>query len=206
VRSGIRMIVESEGDIAVVAEAEDGVAAVREVKRLEPDVVLMDVRMPELDGIEATRLLAAAKSPSKVIMLTTFDQDEHVYDALRAGASGFLLKSSPPARILEGVRLAAAGEGFFAPTVMKRLVEHYVKGPMLTDEVPRELASLTERERDVLRQVCIGHSNAEIAELLFVSEATVKTHISHLLLKLGLRDRVQAVIVAYECGFVNPSR
>jgi DNA-binding NarL/FixJ family response regulator len=203
VRGGIRMILESEGDIEVVAESADGSAAVRDVRQLKPDVVLMDIRMPDMDGIEATRRIVVNDSTAKVVMLTTFDQDENVYEALRAGASGFLLKSAPPDRILEGVRLAAEGESLFAPSVSRRLIEHYVERPHPGDTAPTALATLTQREMDVLRLLAIGQSNAEIASTLFLSEATVKTHVSRILAKLGLRDRVQAVIVAYECGLVR---
>ena len=206
VRGGIRTILESTGDIDVVAEAADGLAAVREVERLAPDVVVMDVRMPTMDGIEATRRIVNSTTASRVVMLTTFDQDENVYEALRAGASGFLLKSAPPDRILEAIRLAADGESLFAPSVTRRLVEHYVHRPPPSDGTPPALAALTERELDVLRLLASGQSNAEVATALFLSEATIKTHVSRILAKLGLRDRVQAVIAAYECGLVSPSQ
>jgi DNA-binding NarL/FixJ family response regulator len=166
----------------------------------------MDVRMPAMDGIEATRRIVDSNSNSRVVMLTTFDQDENVYEALRAGASGFLLKSAPPDRILEGVRMAAEGESLFAPSVTKRLVEHYVRSPPVGDGTPPALAGLTERELEVLRLLAAGQSNSEVATALFLSEATIKTHVSRILAKLGLRDRVQAVIVAYECGLVSPSQ
>jgi DNA-binding NarL/FixJ family response regulator len=206
VRGGIRMILESEPDIEVIAEAEDGEAAVHLVEQFRPDVVLMDVRMAGIDGIEATRRIATSGSPSKVVMLTTFDQDENVYQALRAGASGFLLKSSPPSTIIDGVRLAATGESLFAPSVTKRLVEHYVHQPPTFQGTPPVLSTLTERELEVLGLLATGLSNAEIATTLFLSEATVKTYVSRILTKLDLRDRVQAVIAAYECGFVSPNR
>jgi DNA-binding NarL/FixJ family response regulator len=206
VRGGIRMILESEPDIEVIAEAEDGEAAVHLVEQFRPDVVLMDVRMAGIDGIEATRRIATSGSPSKVVMLTTFDQDENVYQALRAGASGFLLKSSPPSTIIDGVRLAATGESLFAPSVTKRLVEHYVHQPPTFQGTPPFLSTLTERELEVLGLLATGLSNAEIATTLFLSEATVKTYVSRILTKLDLRDRVQAVIAAYECGFVSPNR
>jgi DNA-binding NarL/FixJ family response regulator len=206
VRGGIRMILESEADIEVTGEAEDGEAAVRMVQQLRPDVVLMDVRMAGVDGIEATRRIVTSGSASKVVMLTTFDQDENVYKALCAGASGFLLKSAPPSTIIDGVRLAAAGESLFAPSVTKRLVEHYVHQPPLAPGTPPALSALTERELDVLRLLATGLSNAEVATVLFLSEATVKTHVSRILTKLDLRDRVQAVIAAYECGFVSRNR
>jgi DNA-binding NarL/FixJ family response regulator len=206
VRGGIRMILESEPDIEVTAEADDGEAAVHLVQQFQPDVVLMDVRMSGIDGIEATRRIVTSGSGSKVVMLTTFDQDENVYKALRAGASGFLLKSSPPSTIIDGVRLAAAGECLFAPSVTKRLVEHYVRQPPTSEGTPPALLTLTERELEVLGLLATGLSNAEIATTLFLSEATVKTHVSRILTKLDLRDRVQAVIAAYECGFVSRNR
>jgi DNA-binding NarL/FixJ family response regulator len=206
VRGGIRMILESEPDIEVIGEAEDGEAAVRLVEQLRPDVVLMDVRMAAIDGIEATRRIVTSGSASKVVMLTTFDQDENVYKALRAGASGFLLKSSPPSTIIDGVHLAAAGESLFAPSVTKRLVEHYVHQPPTSQGTPPALLALTERELEVLGLLATGFSNAEIAASLFLSEATVKTYVSRIFTKLNLRDRVQAVIAAYECGFVSRNR
>lgn len=204
VRSGITMILQSAGDLEVIGEAEDGATAVAMVRRLQPDIVLMDIRMPGMDGIAATRELARAGSPTKVVMLTTFDQDEHVFDALQAGASGFLLKSSPAVHLVEAIRLAAQGETLFSPAITRRLVETYVRRPRPGAEIPVALGGLTQRELEVLRKLASGCSNAEIADVLYLSEATVKTHVTHILMKLGLRDRVQAVIAAYESGLIEP--
>jgi DNA-binding NarL/FixJ family response regulator len=205
VRTGFRMILEAEQDIDVVGEAGDGVEAVAEARRLTPDVVLMDVRMPELDGIEATRrLLDNGASGTKVVMLTTFDMDEYVYDALRAGASGFLLKDVPPEQLIDGIRAVANGDSLLAPSVTRRLIEEFVRsGPALT-ELPAGLVELTARELEVLKAMARGSSNAEIAMELVISETTVKTHVAHVLMKLNLRDRVQAVVLAYESGLVQP--
>ena len=207
VRGGLRMIVDAQADMEVVGEAETGADAVSAAERLEPDIVLMDIRMPELDGISATRRLAE-RGPAKtrVLMLTTFDEDALVYEAMRAGASGFLLKSAPPARLAEAVRVVAAGEALLAPSITRRLVEDFVRRPPPGAESSPELAVLTDREREVLALVARGLSNAEIAAELVVSEATVKTHVNRLLGKLSLRDRVQAVVLAYESGFVQPRR
>jgi DNA-binding NarL/FixJ family response regulator len=204
VRTGFRMILEAEADMEVVGEAADGAEAVAEAKRLEPDVVLMDVRMPELDGIEATRrLLSGDGVPSKVVMLTTFDMDEYVYEALRAGASGFLLKDVPPEQLVAGIRAVASGDALLAPSVTRRVIEEFVRHPPESvRRRPPELAELTEREVEVLKLIARGLSNAEIAKELFVSETTVKTHVGRVLGKLGLRDRVQAVVFAYESGLV----
>jgi DNA-binding NarL/FixJ family response regulator len=206
VRTGFRMILEAEPDIEVVGEAGDGVQAIEEARRLEPDVVLMDVRMPELDGIEATRrLLANGAGATKVVMLTTFDMDEYVYDALKAGASGFLLKDVPPEQLVSGIRSVASGDALLAPSVTRRVVEEFVRRP--PDSVrkpPEKLGELTPRELEVLKLLARGLSNAEIASALFVSETTVKTHVAHVLMKLELRDRVQAVVHAYETGLVQP--
>jgi DNA-binding NarL/FixJ family response regulator len=206
VRAGFRMILEAEEDMEVVGEAADGREAVAEVRRLRPDVVLMDVRMPEVDGIEATRrLLADGGTDAKVVMLTTFDMDEYVYDALRAGASGFLLKDVPPEQLVAGIRAVASGDALLAPSVTRRVIEEFVRRP--PDSVrtaPPELAELTARELEVLKLIARGLSNAEIAKELFVSETTVKTHVAHVLMKLGLRDRVQGVVLAYESGLVLP--
>jgi DNA-binding NarL/FixJ family response regulator len=204
VRGGFRMILEAQDDVEVVGEAENGAEAVARVRELRPDVVLMDVRMPELDGIEATRRIVGARLPTRVLVLTTFDEDEIVYQALRAGAGGFLLKSAPPARLVDAVRLVAAGEELLAPSVTRRLIEQYVRRPPTGPAVPAELAALTEREREVLELIAGGHTNGEIAARLVVSEATVKTHVNHVFQKLGLRDRVQAVVLAYESGLVVP--
>ena len=205
VRTGFRMILEAEPDIEVVGEAGDGVQAIEEVRRLEPDVVLMDVRMPELDGIEATRrLLANGAGTTKVVMLTTFDMDEYVYDALRAGASGFLLKDVPPEQLIDGIRAVANGDALLAPSVTRRLIEEFVRSAPSRTEPPAGLDELTTREVEVLRLIARGFSNAEIAKELFVSETTVKTHVAHVLMKLNVRDRVQAVVLAYESGIVQP--
>jgi DNA-binding NarL/FixJ family response regulator len=205
VRAGFRMILEAEEDIEVVGEAEDGLQAIEEGRRLAPDVVLMDVRMPELDGIEATRrLLANGANETKVVMLTTFDMDEYVYDALRAGASGFLLKDVPPEQLVDGIRSVGNGDALLAPSITRRLIEEFVRSGPATAERPAALDELTARELEVLQLIARGMSNAEIAKELFVSETTVKTHVAHVLMKLGLRDRVQAVVLAYESGVVQP--
>jgi DNA-binding NarL/FixJ family response regulator len=206
VRAGFRMILEAEEDIDVVGEAADGREAVAEARRLRPDVVLMDVRMPDVDGIEATRrLLGADGSDVKIVMLTTFDMDEYVYDALRAGASGFLLKDVPPEQLVAGIRAVTSGDALLAPTVTRRVIEEFVRRPpdsMRT--APPELAELTARELEVLELIARGLANGEIAKELFVGETTVKTHVAHILMKLELRDRVQAVVFAYESGLVLP--
>ena len=206
VRAGFRMILEAEEDIEVVGEAADGREAVAEVHRLRPDVVLMDVRMPEVDGIEATRrLLGGDGVTAKVVMLTTFDMDEYVYEALRAGASGFLLKDVPPEQLVAGIRAVASGDALLAPSVTRRVIEEFVSRPPESVRTPPpELAELTAREAEILRLLARGLSNAEIAKELVVSETTVKTHVAHVLMKLGLRDRVQAVVFAYEAGVVRP--
>ena len=206
VRAGFRMILEAEEDMDVVGESADGRQAVAEARRLRPDVVLMDVRMPDIDGIEATRrLVADGGIHTKVVMLTTFDMDEYVYDALRAGASGFLLKDVPPEQLVAGIRAVASGDALLAPSVTRRVIEEFVRRP--PDSVrtaPPELGELTARELEVLKLIARGFSNAEIAKELFVSETTVKTHVAHVLMKLKLRDRVQAVVFAYESGLVLP--
>ena len=204
VRGGFRMILEATDEIEVVGEAADGLEAIQVVERLRPDVVLMDIRMPGIDGIEATRRLVAAGNASRIVMLTTFDLDEYVYEGMRSGAAGFLLKSAPPQRLIDAVRVAAAGETLLAPSITQRLIEQYVRRPPPGDDVPSSLSALTERELQVLRELAAGRSNAEIAHALFLSEATVKSHVTRVLTKLGLRDRVQAVILAYECGLVQP--
>ncbi len=206
VRSGFCVILEAADGITVVGEAADGAQAVAAAAASSPDVVLMDVRMPEMDGLQATRLITSAETGAgpKVVMLTTFDLDDYVYEALRAGACGFLLKDAPRHDLIAAVRAAAAGNALLAPTVTRRLIEAFARRPPAVAPSPSRLASLTARERDILLQVARGRSNAEIAVALFVSEATVKTHIGHVLAKLGLRDRVQAVILAYEAGIVVP--
>jgi len=205
VRAGFRMILEAEPEIDVVGEAADGAEAVRAARELRPDVVLMDVRMPELDGLEATRrILAADAGAPRVLMLTTFDLDEYVYEALRAGASGFLLKDTPPEQLVAAIEVVAAGEALLAPSVTRRVIEEFVSRPLPRPEPPDELADLTARELEVLRLVARGLSNAEIAGELYVSETTVKTHVAHVLQKCRLRDRVQAVVLAYESGLIQP--
>jgi DNA-binding NarL/FixJ family response regulator len=205
VRRGFRMILEIENGLDVVGEAVDGEQAVAEVRRLRPDVVLMDVRMPGLDGIEATRQVARAPDcASKVVMLTTFDLDEYVYEGLLAGASGFLLKDVEPELLIAGIRAVHAGESLLAPTVTRRMIQSFLQRPVsITPDVRRRLASLTAREQQTLGLVARGLTNAEIAAELVVSETTVKTHVGRILLKLGLRDRVQAVIFAYETGIAQ---
>jgi DNA-binding NarL/FixJ family response regulator len=200
------MTLGAESDLEVAGEAGDGFEAVESARRLRPDVVLMDIRMPGLDGIEATRRLVQGPPPSssRVIILTTFEKDEYVFDALRAGASGFLLKTATADELVNAVRVVAAGEALLAPSVTRRLVEEFVRRPARASPSPA-LEQLTDRELEVLRLVARGLSNAEIATRLFVSEATVKTHVGHLLTKLDLRDRVQAVVLAYESGVVEPS-
>lgn len=204
VREGIRMIVEAQEDLTVVGEAGDGLEALRLVKELDPDVVLMDIRMPKLDGIEATRRLAATGSTSRVLVLTTFGEDEYVYEAMRAGASGFLLKDSERHHMLNAIRVVAEGSELLDPSVTRRLIEQLATRPRSVDGVPEETAVLTDRELAVTRLVARGMSNSEIANELFVSTATVKSHVASILRKLDLRDRVQVVIRAYESGLVRP--
>jgi DNA-binding NarL/FixJ family response regulator len=200
VRGGFRMILEAQEDLKVVGEAADGRAAVQQALELHPDVILMDVRMPELDGLAATRELARAGSPARVLILTTFDLDEYVYEAMKGGASGFLLKDVDPPDLVHSVRVIARGDALLAPQVTRRLVERY----MHTRQDWPQLAELTARERDVLLAIARGRSNAEIGAELYLSEGTVKTHVTRMLQKLGIRDRVQAVVVAYESGLVTP--
>jgi DNA-binding NarL/FixJ family response regulator len=205
VRGGVRMILEAQPDIEVAGEAADGAEAVALARDLRPDVVLMDVRMPGVDGIEASRrLLAEPGVPSAVLVLTTFDQDEVVYDALRAGAAGFLLKSAPPERLVAAVRTVAAGDALLAPEITRRMIEEYVRRPRRGDDRGGRLAELTEREAEVLTLIGRGRSNAEIAAHFVVSEGTVKTHVNRIFRKLAVRDRAQAVVVAYETGLVEP--
>jgi DNA-binding NarL/FixJ family response regulator len=203
VRGGFRMILEAQKDMEVVGEAGDGREAVAQARALRPDVVLMDIRMPELDGLEATRRLMSDADGTRVLILTTFDLDEYVYEAMKIGASGFLLKDVPPERLADAVRVVAAGDALLAPSITRRLIEGFVSRPAPGTRGPNELSALTERELEVLKLVARGLSNGEIASSLFVSEATVKTHVTHILTKLSLRDRVQAVVLAYECGLVQ---
>jgi DNA-binding NarL/FixJ family response regulator len=204
-RNGLHSILAAQEDMDVVGEAEHGAQAVEEAIRLHPDVVIMDIRMPRLDGIEATkRLVAQGEKAPRVLVLTTFDLDEYVYEALRAGAAGFMLKDAPPRQLAEAVRTVAAGESLLAPAVTKRLIEQYISRPP-SDAARRErFAELTERELEVLQLITLGLSNAEIGARMFLSEATVKTHVTRVLSKLGVRDRVQAVVLAYESGLVQP--
>jgi DNA-binding NarL/FixJ family response regulator len=205
VRVGLRKILEAEGDMTVVGEAENGDQAVTEAARLRPDVVLMDVRMPVLDGIEATRRIVASAPGARVMILTTFGLDGYVYDALRAGASGFMLKDAPPEEIVAAVRIVASGDALLAPAVTRAVIEEFARGPQApAPEPPAAVAELTAREQEVLALMVRGMSNPEICERLVISEATAKTHVAHILRKLGLRDRVQAVIYAYESGLVAP--
>jgi DNA-binding NarL/FixJ family response regulator len=206
VRGGLRMILEAQDDVEIAGEADDGRAALELARRSYPDVVLMDIRMPGLDGLEATKRLLAVGAPApRVLILTTFDLDEYVYEALRAGASGFLLKSARPQELVTAVRGAAAGDTLLAPEITRRLVEAFVRRPPIGTHTPPELESLTKRELEVLRHIARGHSNAEIAQLPYVSDETVKTHASRIFMKLGVRDRTQAVILAYEYGIVEPA-
>jgi DNA-binding NarL/FixJ family response regulator len=206
VRTGFRLILETEEDIKVVAEAANGREAVQLARKLQPDVVLMDIRMPELDGIEATRELAAPdrQPPTRVLILTTFDLDEYVFDALRAGASGFLLKDVAACQLAAGVRMVAAGDALLAPTITRRLIEEFTA--LQPVELPAALNDLTPRELEIFRLVAKGLSNTEIAAQLIIGETTVKTHVARLLSKLDLRDRIQAVVLAYETGIVQPTR
>jgi DNA-binding NarL/FixJ family response regulator len=205
VRAGFKVLIDSAADIEVVGEAENGETAVASALETRPDVVLMDIRMPVMDGIEATRRIAATDLPdTRVLMLTTFDLDEYVHDALRAGASGFLLKDTPPGELLDAIRIVAAGEALLAPTVTRRLIEEFVRAPVTSRTPPEALDVLTDREREVLALVARGLSNAEIAEELVLSPATAKTHVSRIITKLQARDRAQLVITAYETGLVAP--
>jgi DNA-binding NarL/FixJ family response regulator len=205
VRAGFRMILDAEEDLDVIGEASDGNEAVAQAKRLDPDVVLMDIRMPELDGIEATRRVIAdgGDEPARVLMLTTFDLNEYVYEALRAGASGFLLKDVPPEELAAGIRIVARGDALLAPAITKRLIDEFSRAAPAAGP-PAGFDELTAREVEVFKLVARGMSNAEIAAELVVSETTVKTHVARLLMKLGIRDRVQAVVLAYESGIAVP--
>jgi DNA-binding NarL/FixJ family response regulator len=204
-RAGLRALIEAEADLRVVGEAGDGAEAVDIALATYPDVILMDIRMPRLDGISAVRRLAAAGSRARALMLTTFDADEYVVEAFRSGAAGFLLKDGPPSRLADAVRTIASGESLLAPALTRRLIEEYV-GTAPQQMLRGRLHELTERELDVLTQLAAGKSNAEIGEALFLSEATVKTHLTRVLGKLDLRSRVQAVVFAYESGLVQPGR
>lgn len=207
VRGGFRMILDSQTDIEVVGEASDGREAIELARLLAPDVVLMDVRMPEIDGLEATRQLigpTAGTGRPRVLVLTTWDRNEYVYEALKVGASGFLLKDVRPEQLVEAVRTAAAGEAMLAPAITRRLIEEFVRRPPPGQRTPPQFEELTDREINVLLQVANGLSNHEISEALFVTEATVKTHVTRILSKLGLRDRTQAVVFAYETGLIQP--
>ena len=204
VRGGFRMILDAQPDMEVVGEAEDGRQALRAVSELRPDVVLMDIRMPEMDGLETTRRIVTDEDAPRVLMLTTFDMNEYVYEAMKSGASGFLLKDVKPEQLADAVRTVAAGDALLAPTITRRLIEEFTRRPPPGSSAPPELETLTERELEVLKLIAKGLSNEEIAKELFVSMATVKTHITHILMKLDLRDRVQAVVLAYESGLVQP--
>jgi DNA-binding NarL/FixJ family response regulator len=206
VRAGFRMILESEPDIEIVGEAEDGLQAVEAAQELKPDVILMDIRMPNLDGLEATRRILEGVEAARILMLTTFDLDEYVYEALRAGASGFMLKDTPPEQLVAAIHVVASGDALLSPAITKRVIEEFIRRPpstIATTPSPK-VADLTARELEVLGFMARGLSNAEIAKDLFVSETTVKTHVARILMKLGLRDRVQAVVFAYETGIVQP--
>jgi DNA-binding NarL/FixJ family response regulator len=207
VRAGFRMILDAEAEIDVVGEASDGREAIEHARTLRPDVVLMDIRMPGLDGLEASRQIISAQGDGapRILMLTTFDLDEYVYEALRAGASGFLLKDTPPEQLVAAIHVVAEGEALLAPSITRRVISEFVKGtgPQPAAQFPR-LRDLTARELEVLKAIARGLSNAEIARELFVSETTVKTHVARILMKLGLRDRVQVVVLAYEAGVVQP--
>ena len=198
VRAGFRMLLADEQDIEVVAEAENGREAVEKTARFNPDVILMDIRMPELDGLQATRRILAEDNGARILILTTFDLDEYVYEALSAGASGFVLKDDSPEQLLAAIRTVAAGDALLSPTVTKKVIKQFARHPRPAP--PKELGELSERERDVFRLMAEGMSNSEIGQALFISETTVKTHVTHILQKLNLRDRVQAVVLAYQTG------
>ena len=202
VRAGFRMLLGGEEDIEVVAEASNGVEAIEKAARFQPNVILMDIRMPELDGLEATRQILAADDSARILILTTFDLDEYVYEALRAGASGFVLKDEPPEQLLAAIRIVAEGDALLSPAVTRRVIQRFTQ--LSRPAPPPKLDELTERELDVLRLVARGLSNAEIGQELYISETTVKTHVTHILQKLELRDRVQAVVLAYQTGVFEP--
>ena len=201
VRAGFRMLLAGEEDIEVVAEASNGLEAVDKAARFDPTVVLMDIRMPELDGLQATRRILAADDTARILVLTTFDLDEYVYEALRAGASGFVLKDDSPEQLIAAIRTVAAGEALLSPTITRRVIQKFARMPRPAP--PKELDDLSEREREVFRLMARGLSNAEIGLELYISETTVKTHVTHILQKLGLRDRVQAVVLAYQTGLFD---
>jgi DNA-binding NarL/FixJ family response regulator len=201
VRAGFRMLLAGEEDIEVVAEASNGLEAVGKVARFQPTVVLMDIRMPELDGLEATRRILATDSAARILILTTFDLDEYIYEALRAGASGFVLKDDPPEQLIAAVRTVAAGDALLSPTITKRVINQF--GRVARPTPPKELGDLSSREQEVFRLIARGLSNAEIGQDLYISETTVKTHVTHILQKLNVRDRVQLVVLAYQTGFVD---
>ena len=202
VRAGFRMLLAGEEDIEVVAEASNGLEAVEKAARFAPTVVLMDIRMPELDGLEAARRILAADQTARILILTTFDLDEYVYEALRLGASGFVLKDDPPEQLIAAIRTVAAGEALLSPAITKRVIKQFTRIPRPTP--PKEFEELTTREQEVFRLIAGGLSNTEIGSALFISDTTVKTHITHILQKLGLRDRVQAVVLAYQTGLFEP--
>jgi DNA-binding NarL/FixJ family response regulator len=208
VRAGLRMVIDSQPDLEVVGEAGDGAEGIRLVADAQPDVVLMDIRMPGLDGLEATRQITAAASAPRVVVLTTFEVDEYVYEAIRAGASGFLLKRTPPEDLLDAIRVIAAGDALLAPSVTRKLLAEFARatasGAQQTTATSEELDRLTEREREVLVLMARGRSNQEIADELYIAESTAKTHVKRILMKLGLRDRVHAVVLAYESGLLRP--
>ncbi len=201
VRAGFRMLLSGEDDIEVVAEASNGLEAIDKTARFQPTLVLMDIRMPELDGLEATKRILAADASARILILTTFDLDEYVYEALAAGASGFVLKDDPPEQLIAAIRTVAAGEALLSPTITKRVIKQFTRVPRPTP--PKEFDELTAREREVFRLIANGLSNTEIAQELYISDTTVKTHITHILQKLNLRDRVQAVVLAYQTGLFD---
>ena len=201
VRAGFRMLLSGEAGIEVVAEANNGLEAVAKAARFQPTVILMDIRMPELDGLEATRRILAADDAARILILTTFDLDEYIYEALSAGASGFVLKDDPPEQLIAAVRTVAAGDALLSPTVTKRVIEQFTRSPRPAP--PKGVDELTAREREILRLIVAGLSNAEIGKELYISDTTVKTHVTHILQKLDLRDRVQAVVLAYETGLFD---
>ena len=203
VRAGFRMLLTGEHDIEVVAEASNGLEAVAETRRVNPAVILMDIQMPEIDGLEATRRILAANPAARILILTTFGLDEYVYEALCAGASGFVLKDDPAEQLIAAVRTVAAGNALLSPAVTKRVIRQFTRMPRPVP--PKEVDELTEREREILRLIATGLSNAEIGQELYISETTVKTHVTHILQKLGLRDRVQAVVLAYQTGLFGPA-